>query len=115
MANVFDDKFAAWPERYYCLIDGKMEHICFPTTQFGFNRDSLSVWAQRLQIQKRQAEEKRKQDQHQKEEEEEHHTQATQECLVDGCYNPQLAHLEQPLCDSCTQRKSTSVPYPGRG
>jgi len=41
MQDSFDNVFAVWPERYYFIKDGKMEHIGMPTSEFGYDRKSL--------------------------------------------------------------------------
>jgi len=41
MADSFDQKFSVWPERYYLIKDGKMDHVFNPTVEFGFDRDSI--------------------------------------------------------------------------
>jgi len=41
MDNQFDSKYAVWPERYYFIKEGKMEIIGEPTTEFGYDRNSL--------------------------------------------------------------------------
>jgi len=41
MENCFDNAFAVWPERYYLIKSGKVEHIFSPSVEFGFDRDEI--------------------------------------------------------------------------
>jgi len=41
MTDEFDAKFAVWPERYYVIQRGKMEHVFFPEIEFGFDHDEM--------------------------------------------------------------------------
>jgi len=43
MENMFDEKFAVWPERYYLVVDQKMKKIYKPKTNFGFERDAIEL------------------------------------------------------------------------
>lgn len=38
MDNEFDANFAAWPERFYIVENGKMAMVGVPTNEFGFDR-----------------------------------------------------------------------------
>jgi len=42
MDNNFDTQYASWPERFYIIVNGKMEVIGFPTIEFGYDR--LENW-----------------------------------------------------------------------
>jgi len=37
MQDGFDKEYAVWPERYYVIKSGIMNHIFYPTTEFGFD------------------------------------------------------------------------------
>jgi len=41
MADEFDKNYAVWPERYYVINNGIMQHVFYPTTEFGFDRDEM--------------------------------------------------------------------------
>uniref|UniRef100_A0A6B2LUR9 Iodothyronine deiodinase n=1 Tax=Arcella intermedia TaxID=1963864 RepID=A0A6B2LUR9_9EUKA len=41
MSDEFDKQYAVWPERYYCVKDGKMHMIGKPTHEFGYDRGTL--------------------------------------------------------------------------
>jgi len=41
MSDEFDKQYAVWPERYYCVKDGKMLMIGNPTHEFGYDREVL--------------------------------------------------------------------------
>jgi len=43
MANEFDTTFAAWPERFYIVQNGKLALVGKPTTEFGFDRELLRL------------------------------------------------------------------------
>lgn len=41
MENLFDEEFAVWPERYY-MIQNKIFSVLYePTTEFGFDRNTM--------------------------------------------------------------------------
>jgi len=49
MANLFNEEFAAWPERYFIIekdAEGtyRCSHVGMPTTEFGYDRDQLEGW-----------------------------------------------------------------------
>jgi len=46
MENTFDSLYASWPERFYIIENGRMEVIGFPTIEFGYDRNEISVWLQ---------------------------------------------------------------------
>jgi len=48
MGNQFETTFAAWPERFYIVDDGKLYHIAEPSNEFGFDRMSISASLYRL-------------------------------------------------------------------
>jgi len=41
MDDEFDREYAVWPERFYIVKNGVMEHIFYPTTEFGFDMASM--------------------------------------------------------------------------
>jgi len=41
MNNAFDYAFAVWPERYYIVKSGKMEHVFYPQSEFGFDHAEM--------------------------------------------------------------------------
>jgi type I thyroxine 5'-deiodinase len=41
MANEFDTRFAAWPERFYIVQNNELVLVGEPTTEFGFDRTQL--------------------------------------------------------------------------
>jgi len=51
MEDTFDRAYAVWPERYYVIQQGIMEHVFYPTTEFGFDHQNmlrvLNVFAKR--------------------------------------------------------------------
>ena len=45
MSNAFQQTFASWPERYYCLnADGTFAVICEPCSEWGFDTRFLDRW-----------------------------------------------------------------------
>jgi len=43
MTNEFDQQFAIWPERYYIIKDNKIDFVCEPTDEFGFDRNDIET------------------------------------------------------------------------
>jgi len=41
MSDGFDKAFAIWPERYYVIAGGKVEHVFMPDHEFGFDQDNM--------------------------------------------------------------------------
>jgi len=41
MNDAFDSQFSVWPERYYIIKDGNIDHIFSPTIEYGFDRDDI--------------------------------------------------------------------------
>jgi len=41
MNNDFERNFAVWPERYFIVVNGKVEYVAFPTNEFGFDRPAF--------------------------------------------------------------------------
>lgn len=41
MDNQFDNSFAAWPERFYIVHNDRVVFVGYPTTEFGFDRETL--------------------------------------------------------------------------
>jgi len=42
MTNEFNGKFAAWPERWWLVRNGKLMHVGEPSSEFGYNRSLIS-------------------------------------------------------------------------
>jgi len=42
MENTLDNLYACWPERFFIIVDGKMELIAEPTNAFGYERRQIS-------------------------------------------------------------------------
>jgi len=44
MANDFNRQFSVWPERWFLLdTEGKLIHVAYPTTEFGFERKDIEI------------------------------------------------------------------------
>jgi len=43
MTNEFNNKFAAWPERWWLVHRGKLVHVGAPSTEFGYDRKLIST------------------------------------------------------------------------
>jgi len=41
MEDQFDTKFAVWPERYYIVKSQVMEHLFYPSHEFGFDHNEM--------------------------------------------------------------------------
>jgi len=46
--NIFESKFASWPERYYVIKDGKMDLVACPGETSGFDLRLLQRHLQQL-------------------------------------------------------------------
>ena len=44
ISNEFNNVFAAWPERYFCVHNSKLAHVAVPAGEFGFDRDMFKLW-----------------------------------------------------------------------
>ena len=41
ISNEFNNVFAAWPERYFCVHNGKLVYIAAPDGELGFDRNEF--------------------------------------------------------------------------
>jgi len=45
MDNVFDERYGAWPERFYIFDEnGLMKFAGFPENEFGYEREQIIQW-----------------------------------------------------------------------
>jgi len=44
MENTLDNKYACWPERFFIIQHGVMKLVGSPTTEYGYDRESISRW-----------------------------------------------------------------------
>jgi len=49
MNDTFDKEFAIWPERYYVVRNGFIEHVFMPTHEFGFDQSEMYSVLQKIQ------------------------------------------------------------------
>eukprot|EP00750_Incisomonas_marina_P025301 INCI5372.2.p1 GENE.INCI5372.2~~INCI5372.2.p1 ORF type:complete len:409 (-),score=69.37 INCI5372.2:262-1488(-) len=42
LGNPFDKQYAVWPERFFVVVDGVLELVGKPTTEFGYDRDDIA-------------------------------------------------------------------------
>jgi len=47
MSDEFDSEYAIWPERYYVIRAGKIEHVFMPTHEFGFDHEEMYALLQK--------------------------------------------------------------------
>jgi len=48
MSDEFDSEYAIWPERYYVIRAGKIEHVFMPTHEFGFDHEEMYALLQKI-------------------------------------------------------------------